>query len=114
VVLIATRQHYFYSDQGERHIIDMVFHDPEENILYLVEIKLGKLITEHYQQIQRYLDHVAESSLLSAYHLDAGAVARGMLATIEPYKFYPEDKDILVRVVNSMDAMQVLKRLRAI
>jgi hypothetical protein len=113
VVLIATRQHYFYSDQGERHIIDMVFHDPEENILYLVEIKLGKLITGHYQQIRRYLDHVAESTLLSAY-LDAGAVARGMLAPIEPHKYDPEDKDILVRVVNSMDAMQVLKRLRAI
>jgi len=111
VILIA-RQHHLYSDQGERHIIDMVFHDPTSNILYLVELKLGKLVKEHYQQIRRYLDHVAESTLLRAY-LDEGAVARGMLATIEPYKYDPEDKDILVRVVNSMDAIQVLKRLRA-
>lgn len=110
-VNLVARQHHLYSEKGECHIIDMVFHDPENNTLYLVELKLGKPGKEHYLQIQRYLDHVAESTLLRAY-LDAGAVARGVLATIETCSFNPEDKDITVRVVNTADAIQVLKLLR--
>jgi ERCC4-type nuclease len=112
-VILVARQHHLYSDQGERHIIDMVFHDPKNHILYLVELKLGKLVKEHYLQIRRYLDHVVESPLLRGY-LAAGDVVRGMLATIEPCSLNSDDKDVLVHIVNPLDAIRVLKRLRAV
>jgi ERCC4-type nuclease len=79
-ILIA-RQHHIYGEKRERHIVDLVFVDEDRNELILVELKRGKLLYEHEEQLCRYLDHAHESPTLRSF-LERGARMRGILATV--------------------------------
>lgn len=133
-VTLLDRQHYIYTEEKEgfdtlvsirpdgttqpksptqpkRHIVDLVFLDPEADELILVELKRGKLTEEHYDQICRYLDNANKSQLLRAF-LEKGAKIRGMLATVEECKFEPKDTDVSVCIVDKKQTIEVLKQLR--
>jgi ERCC4-type nuclease len=110
-VVLLERQHQVLADQGERHIVDMVFWDGEAGELFLVELKRGRLTREHEEQLRRYLDHADRSPLLSPF-LEAGAKLRGILATVEDCEFAPRAPDVSVRIVDWEQTIQVLKRLR--
>jgi ERCC4-type nuclease len=110
-VTLLARQHYIYTEGGERHIVDLVFADQEANDLVLVELKRGKLAREHEEQLRRYLDHADESPLLRAC-LGAGARLRGVLSTVTECSYQPKSQDIIVRIVDRERTIEVLKRLR--
>jgi ERCC4-type nuclease len=110
-VTLLARQHCISTEGDERHIVDMVFLDPEADELMLVELKRGKLAREHYHQIRRYLDHAHLSPLLGPL-LEKGTKIRGVLATVEQDPFRPEDAEVSVRVVDKKQVIAVLKQLR--
>ena len=110
-VALLARQHTLYTDEKERHVVDLVFLDSEADELILVELKRGKLTGEHEGQIRRYLDHAYESQLLRRF-LERGTRIRGILATVEEGRFKPKDADISVRIVDKRRTIEVLKQLR--
>jgi len=126
-VTLLARQHHVYTEgkegdktpsrgpggsSGERHVVDLVFAGQEANDLILVELKRGKLVQEHEDQLRRYLDHAHESPLLHAC-LEASARLRGVLATVTDCGYRPKNRDITVRIVDRERTIAVLKRLRA-
>ena len=110
-VTLLDRQHYIYTEEKERHIVDLVFLDPEEDELILVELKRGKFTGEHYDQIRRYLDNAHKSRLLRTF-LEKGMAIRGVLATVEECKFKPKKADVSVCIVDKKRTIEVLKQLR--
>ncbi len=110
-VALLGRQHYVFSEGGQRHIVDLVFDDKENGELILVELKLGKLSREHYEQIRRYLDHASASPLLQR-RLENGWKLRGVLASVAKGGFQPKDSDVTVCIVDELQAIEVLKGLR--
>jgi ERCC4-type nuclease len=108
---LLARQHYIYSEGDTRHIVDLVFVNEAGGNLVLVELKRGKLNSDHEEQLQRYLTHAEESPILKAC-LDAGCTLRGVLATAEPCTYKPRNKSINTIIVNEQKAIQVLKWLR--
>jgi len=110
VTLIA-RQHYIYTEEKERHIVDLVFLDSEADELTLVELKRGKLTQEHCNQIRRYLDNAYKSELLRSF-LEKGISIRGILATIEECELEPKEAGISVCIVDKKRTIEVLKQLR--
>ena len=108
---LLDRQHHIFTEEQERHIVDMVFHDPQADELILVELKRGKLTRSHHAQLCRYLDHAHESRLLRTY-LDKGAKLRGVLATVEECDFTSKREDVEVRIIAREQVLQVLKKLR--
>ena len=108
---LLARQHYIYTEQGERQFVDLVFVNAKADRIVLAELKRGKLRREHAAQLRRYLDHAHESPLLRSF-LDKGARACGVLATVEPCEFDPKDADISVRVMRKERIIRVLKQLR--
>jgi len=111
-VTLVARQHHIYTEQKDRHVVDMVFYADESDELVLVELKRGRLALDHYRQMHRYLDKARESSLLRGY-LDRGAKLRGLLATAEPCEFHSGDPHVAVGIVDRGRAIDVLKGLRA-
>lgn len=111
-VKLLARQHYIFSEQGERHIVDLVFWDPEADVAYLVELKRGRLAREHKDQLARYLDHAGQSSLLGPLQ-ERGTSIQGILATIEESKLRLHRPDISVRFVDRALTIDVLKKKRA-
>ena len=79
--------------------------------MMLVELKRGKLNSDHEAQLQRYLDHARESPMLRAC-MDAGCKLRGVLATPENCVYKPRSKDIQVMIVDEKRVIQVLNKLR--
>jgi ERCC4-type nuclease len=114
IVLLA-RQHHIYTEDQERHVVDLVFADETANELILVELKRGKLRPEHERQLQRYLDHAHESPLLRAA-LESGAKMRGVLATVERagsgQPLRPKNPRVLAQTVDRQAAIDVLVQLR--
>ena len=110
VVLLA-RQHGFTTGDS-RHIVDLVFHDPEADEVILVEAKRGALTREHYRQLRRYLDNARQSRLLRRF-LDQGAALRGLLVTVEQSALPTNDPSVSVSVMDKQKVIAVLKRLRA-
>lgn len=110
-VTLLARQHHIYTDEKERHIVDLVFLDAEADELILIELKRGKLVGEHHAQIRRYLDHAHESRLLSSF-LENGTGIRGVLATIEECTFGPKEADVSVCIVDRQQTIEVLKESR--
>lgn len=110
-IALLARQHYIFTEEKERHIVDMVFLDSEENELILVELKRGKLRHEHCQQIQRYLNNAYKSDLLRSF-LEKGASIRGILATVEECKLESEVSGVSACIVDKDKTIQVLKQLR--
>jgi ERCC4-type nuclease len=98
-VQLLARQHYIFSDERERHIVDLVFLDEENREIVLVELKRGRLSREHEQQLQRYLDHAGESPLVTE-HLRAGFALAGMLASLDETTYRPRNRAIHVAHVN--------------
>ena len=110
-VTFLARQHHIYTEEKERHIIDMVFLDSEAGELILVELKRGRLTGEHYNQLLRYLSNADKSRMLREY-LEKGMALRGVLATMEPCKFKSKDAMIEIRFADKPRAIAVLKQLR--
>ena len=110
-VTLLDRQHYIFSDEKDRHIVDMVFLDPEADELILVELKRGRLAAEHVAQLRRYLDNAAKSKLLRGF-AEKRRKVRGVLATVEPCELETKDPDISIRIVSREHAIAVLKELR--
>ncbi|HIE27393.1 TPA: DUF1016 family protein [Candidatus Poribacteria bacterium] len=110
-VTLLARQHHIYTEEKERHIVDLVFLDYEADELILVELKREKLTSEHYDQIRRYLDNAHKSRLLRSF-LEKGVTIRGILATVEEGKFKPKKADISVCLVDRKQTIEILKRLR--
>jgi len=110
-VALLARQHHIYTEEKERHIVDLVFLDSEADELILVELKRGKLTGEHYDQIRRYLDNAHKSHLLHTF-LEHGTKIRGMLATVEECRFAPKRADVSVRIVDRKRTIETLKQLR--
>jgi ERCC4-type nuclease len=110
-ITLLARQHYIFTEEKERHIVDLVFHDTQSNQLILVELKRGRLDKQHCRQLRRYLDNAHKSKLLNSF-LDGGASLRGVLASVEPSSFRPKDKDISVCFVDLRRTIEVLKKLR--
>ncbi|MFQ6041415.1 MAG: ERCC4 domain-containing protein [Candidatus Poribacteria bacterium] len=110
-VTLLARQHYIYTEEKERHIVDLVFLDSEADELILVELKRGKLTSEHYDQIRRYLDNAHKSRLLRSF-LEKGMAIRGILATVEECKFKPKKADVSVCIVDKKRTIEILKQLR--
>jgi ERCC4-type nuclease len=110
-VELLDRQHYIFTQDGERQFVDLVFVDGQENTLYLVELKRGKLTAEHEAQLRGYLDGAQHSQILKEY-LDSGAGLQGILATVKAGGYEPLSEDIRALIVDRERAIQVLKRLR--
>jgi ERCC4-type nuclease len=110
-VTLLARQHTVYTAGGERHIVDLVFLDPEAGELILVELKRGRLERAHERQLRRYLDRASESPLFRSY-LESGARVRGVLATVTDCAFKPKSVDIAVCIVDREKAIRVLRWLR--
>jgi ERCC4-type nuclease len=108
---LLARQHYIFSERDRRHIVDLVFVNEAGGNLVLVELKRGKLNSEHEAQLQRYMAHAEESPVLKAC-LDAGCTLRGMLATVEPCAYKPKNKNIITKIVKEQRVIEVLKKLR--
>ena len=110
-VKLLARQHHIYDDEKDRHIVDMVFVDSKTKEVILVELKRGKLEPWHREQLRRYLDHAAESTMIRGY-LDRGFAVRGILASPEAGKLAARDERITVATVDSDRIIAILKRLR--
>jgi ERCC4-type nuclease len=110
-VVLLGRQHGFTTGDA-RHIVDLVFHDPEANEVILVEAKRGALTREHYRQLRRYLDSAHQSRLLRRF-LEQGTALRGLLVTVEQSALRTKDPSVSVSVVDTQKTIAVLKRLRA-
>jgi len=110
-VTMLARQHYIFTEEKERHIVDMVFFDHDADELVLVELKKGRLLVDHYYQIKRYIDNAPKSGLLRAF-LEKGSSIRGVLATIEECKLDMGDSNVSVCIVDRNKAIKVLKGLR--
>ena len=108
---LLARQHYIFTEGAERHIVDLVFVNEAGGTLELVELKRGKLNSEHEAQLQRYMDHAGESPVLQAC-LDAGCALRGVLATATNCTYKPHNRHIRTVIVDEQKAIQVLKSLR--
>lgn len=110
-VELVDRQHYIFSDSEGRNFIDMVFFSPSEGVIYLVELKLGKLQQDHYLQLRRYLDHASESEVI-VQKLKTGSKIKGILVTIEPSSLSIKDPDVEVRVINKDPVIEILRNVR--
>ncbi|UCH43601.1 MAG: hypothetical protein JSW16_03410, partial [Dehalococcoidales bacterium] len=110
-VTILERQHYMFTEHGERNFIDLVFLDPESTDLFLVELKRDRITREHEVQLRRYLDGALHSHILRPL-IQKGNEIHGILATIEDCEFKPRAPDITVRIVDKERTIQVLKQLR--
>jgi DNA excision repair protein ERCC-4 len=110
-VELLDRQHHIFTEEKEKHIVDMVFRDSAVGEIILVELKRGKLELAHYRQLRRYLGHAHLSKKLKAY-LDDGYSLRGILATVEECEFQPGHEDVTIQIVNRKHAIEVLKILR--
>ncbi len=110
-VELLDRQHHIFTEEKEKHIVDMVFLDEDAREVILVELKRGRLELAHYRQLRRYLGHAHLSKTLKAY-LDEGYGLRGVLATVEECEFQPGHSDVTIQIVNREYAIEVLKLLR--
>jgi hypothetical protein len=108
---LVARQHHLVTLQGERLVVDLVFLDPEQPRLVLVELKLGQLEGAHEEQLRCYLDNAHLSPLLRPF-LAQGMAKRGILATVRDGEFRPSDRDIEARIIDREQAVTVLGRLR--
>ena len=111
-VALLARQHHIFTEDKERHIVDLVFLDSDAEELILVELKRGKLRREHYKQLMRYMGNAHESELLRGY-LEDGMALRGILATMEECRYNPNSSMVSVRIVDQRQVIRVLKQLRA-
>lgn len=110
-VTLLARQHHIYTEAKERHVVDMVFLDPQADALILVELKRGRLTHEHVSQLRRYLDNARKSKLLRPL-LDQGMAIRGVLATVEECRLKPKSRRVSTHVVSRRRVAEVLKHLR--
>lgn len=108
---LLDRQHVIMTPEGGRHVVDLVFLDPDTAELVLVELKRGALNAEHEAQLRRYFDVAHQSPLLSPY-LKAGSVMRGVLATVTGGDYSPAADNITARVVDEALVIEVLITLR--
>jgi ERCC4-type nuclease len=110
-VTLLARQHLIYTEEKEKHVVDMVFLDPQADELILVELKRGRLTGDHLCQLRRYLGHAGKSKLLRGF-LEKGTRVRGVLATIEACELETREPDVSIRIVNREHVIEVLKELR--
>lgn len=108
---LLARQHVITTDDGGRHVVDLIFRQPQENTVILVELKYGQLTVEHEVQLRRYFEVAAQSPLLSA-RVSRGSALRGVLATVSPCDYDPASPRITARIVDEGAVIDVLAELR--
>ncbi len=110
-VRLLARQHHIYTEDKERHIVDMVFEIRESRTIVLVELKRVRLAPGHMHQLCRYMEHAHESALLRR-HLANGASLQGILASVEPSTVKTPRDNVEVRIVDREPVVAVLQKLR--
>ena len=112
-VQLLARQYYIFSEEEQRHFIDMVFLDESAQEVFIVELKRGILSANHEKQLVRYLENAAQSELLKDY-LNRGYTIKGLLITFEECDFTPIDNNIKSIIIDKEEIRAVLKQLRKI
>ncbi len=92
-VTLLDRQHYIYSEDGERQFVDMVFLDHEAETVILVELKRDRLCIEHCEQLCRYLGNAGRSELVAGL-LESGMGLAGVLVTVGDCDIEEEAEDM--------------------
>ena len=110
-VTFVARQHVIFTEEKERHAVDLAFADDQRKELILVELKYGVLTRAAIDQISRYLDNASKSTLLRSY-LDQGYELRGMLASIEKSQLVVQRSDVTVRLIDKKRVIKVLLGMR--
>ena len=110
-VRLIARQHCIFTEERERHVVDLVFEAEHGARIVLVELKRGRLGGEHERQLVRYLENAPESRLLRRV-LAGGAKLDGVLATVTPCAYRPRAAAVKARVVDRGRVIAVLKALR--
>ncbi len=112
-VTLLDRQHYIYSEDGQRQFVDMVFLDHEAEAVVFVELKRDRLCIEHCRQLCRYLDNAGRSELVAGL-LESGMGLAGVLVTVGECDIEDdaEDMDITACSIDRDDVIDVLLRLR--
>ena len=110
-VKLLARQHHIFTDEKDKHIVDLVFVDAKANELILVELKRGQLTGEHESQLDRYMTYAEQSTLL-AEQIAKGRTIRGILATVADSDYQPKSRDISAVVIDPKRVIKVLKKLR--
>lgn len=114
-VTLLDRQHYIYSEDGQRQFVDMVFLDHEAEAVVFVELKRDRLCIEHCAQLRSYLDN-AERSELVAGLLEGGMGLAGVLVTVGECDIEAEaeaeELGILACSIDREPVIEVLLRLR--
>jgi len=110
-IKLLARQHHIYTDEKDRHIVDLVFLDAKADEVILVELKRGKLAAEHEDQLRRYMLHAEQSKLLRGL-LAEGMSMRGILATVAESDYRPKDPAVTACIVDRKRVIGVLKKLR--
>lgn len=108
---LLARQHHIYTDEKERHIVDLVYVNKKNRHLILVELKRGALTIGSYHQICRYLDHAHQSVLLKE-QLDKGMKLRGIIATVEKSDLACKRPEISTRQIDPRRVIKVLAQIR--
>jgi len=112
-VQLLARQHYIFSEEEQRHFVDMVFLDESTKDVFIVELKRGILSAEHEKQLVRYLKNASQSKLLKDY-LDQGYTMKGLLVTFEECEYTTTSNEIETVIVDKEEIRKVLKKLRKI
>ncbi len=110
-VELVARQLALRSESGAQGIADLVFYDPSENELMIVELKREPVSLLDYRQLKSYLQSAANSALLRAY-LGKGASVRGMLVSCSKSNFRSTSSAIEIRTVEKKEVLAVLGRIR--
>lgn len=112
-VQLLAKQHYIFSEEEQRHFIDMVYIDELAKEIIIVELKRGILSAEHEKQLLRYLENANQSQLMKDY-IDQGFTIRGLLVTFEECEYNTTSKDISATVIDKEEIRTILKKLRKI
>ncbi len=99
-VRLLDRQHGFRDDDGARLVADLVFADDEAEMIYIVELKRGALLSSHVEQLARYLDSAFASPLLRKW-LQKGYGLAGILAAPQSRLTDSSDERIAWRQIDT-------------
>lgn len=110
-IKLLERQHLIFTEEKDKHIIDLVFLIESRKEVILVELKRTILTSESEKQLVRYLENADQSKLLLLY-LKRGYKLRGMLATYAESDYTPKDNRIEAKVISEKRVIEILKKIR--
>jgi len=108
---LLARQHRLRLEDGTQGVIDMLFLDERDRILYVVEVKKQPVTLMDYRQVKAYMQAAANSELI-ARHLRAGASLHGILVSVAQSNFQSPSESVEVRAVDKAKVLQALGKMR--